>query len=83
MNSLKHTLRDPLEDYRLQLSKAPEIQKKLIDFIKQNFTPVKITPDLPELANHIIYQAGIDRVIEFMEGIYETQDREIREQYSK
>lgn len=83
MSSLRGTPSKRLADYEQTLNEAPAISKVLLGYFEKLFTAPDIKPGVPYMADHLIYQQGINQVLRHMRSLNERQEAGIRERYTK
>lgn len=83
MTSLEDLRQKRLDDFLQKIDNFPPVSAQLVAAVSAMFTPEKIHPSDPQMANKLIYQAGIDSVIDFLRKRHERQEAEIRREYTK
>jgi len=83
MSSLTDFKNKRLQDYEQRVSQAPPISAALLQHMESMFVPERLNPDDPYMNNKLVFQAGINRVLDYMRGLHERQEKEIRDRFSK
>jgi len=72
-----------LVDFEQVRSEAPAVSLGMIKYLETMFTDPKIKPGIDHMSDHLIFQQGINSVLDHMRSLNERQEARIREQYSK
>ena len=85
LSDFKQNTVDPrLVDFERINNEAPAVSKVMLRHLEQVFQPIPIQPGkTPYLSDHLIFQAGVNSVIEHMRGLNERQERAAREAFGK
>ena len=77
MSSLKDLRSAQTADYNKALSQCPPVSKQLLAYLDKMFTRRLIKPTEPTMQQELVYQAGVDKVIEHLRSNNERQEKEV------
>jgi len=83
MSSLKDFRSTQIVDYQKAVQSCPPVSKLLLEHIKKMFSRRSIKPTEITMQQELVYQAGIDKVIEYLRGQNERQEKAITETRTK
>jgi hypothetical protein len=72
-----------LKDYEQVVENAPPISRALLDHMNKMFVAPEVPPSDPQIKEKLLFQHGIERVLNYMRGLHDRQERAAKEQYSK
>jgi len=78
MSSLKDFRSPQTVDYEKALRDCPGVSKQLIAYLERMFSRKSIKPTEPTMQQELVYQAGIDKVLEHLRSQNERQEQEIK-----
>ena len=77
MNSLKDLRSAQIVDYEKAVRSCPPVSKALLAHLEKMFSRKMIKPTEPTMQQELVYQAGIDKVIEYLRKQNDRQEREV------
>ena len=63
-----------LKEYEQVIDSAPPVSKALLHHIESMFVPAEIHPGDPGIKEKLVFQHGIERVLNYMRGLHERQE---------
>lgn len=70
-------------EFLKKVNQCPAVSRQLIHHLKQMFAQKQISPATPSISNELIFQHGIDRVINYLEARNADQEKDTREVFDK
>lgn len=87
MNNPKSLLEDyrrkSVKDYEHTIDNAPPISRAMLDHMNTMFAPPEIPPGDPSIKEKLLFQHGIERVLNYMRGLHDRQEKDVRERFNK
>lgn len=77
MSSLDDLRSKHLKDYNTAILKCPPVSKQLLDYLEKMFSKKAIKPTSPTMEQELVYQAGIDQIINHLRNQNARQEDEI------
>jgi len=83
LDSLRNTkiksTNEPLSHFEQLQDNAPAISKQLLRYLDTVFDPKRLTPDDPNINNHLLFQHGIEHIKRHLKDLNERQERSARD----
>ena len=70
-------------EYQKEIAQCPPISKLLLAHLRKMFSRPTLKPTKDTMAQELIYQHGIDKVLDYLETVNERQENEIRKERVK
>lgn len=67
-----------ISDYNKMLLTCPPISERLLQYLEKMFSRRYIKPNDPCMQQELVFQAGIDKVIQHLRSQNERQEKEIK-----
>lgn len=80
---LEATRRKILSDYEKQVQGAPPVSRALLLHIESMFYPPDVSPGDPNIKEKLVFQHGIERVLKYLRGLHERQEKEAGDKLGK
>jgi hypothetical protein len=71
------------EAYKKALGDCPPVSAGLLAYLDKMFSRRSIKPNEPTMQQELVFQAGVDKVLQHLRGQNERQEQDIRSQRTK
>ena len=75
--------KDSLSNYNKAIRECPPVPKALLEYLDRMFSRKMIRPTSPTMEQELVYQAGIDNIIQHLRSQNDRQEQEIRQSRTK
>jgi len=75
----QNTVDPRLVDFERICNEAPAVSVVMLKHLEKVFSTPEVRPGTPYLSDHLIFQAGVQSVLNHMRGLNERQENNARE----
>lgn len=80
---LENYRRQNVKEYEQKIDNAPPVSAALLSHMESMFVAPEVSPNDPQLKDKLVFQHGIERVLKYMRGLHDRQEKVAKERYSK
>lgn len=70
-------------EYVQELDTCPAVSRALLEYLDRLFTAPVLMPGTPDMAQHLIYQHGIEAVKNHLKALNEKQEAEVKREFTR
>jgi hypothetical protein len=80
-SALEHLRGKGLKDYEQMIEEAPPVSAALLRHMQKMFTAPDVPPGDPALEQKLVFQHGIERVLNYMKNLHDRQEKYAKEKF--